>query len=258
MAEATLKKLDGPRGALAYRLTPGAGPCVVWLCGFGSDMSGTKATALEAWAQTNGRAFLRFDYSGCGLSDGTFEDGVVSAWLEDTFSVLDSLRIEDYVLVGSSMGGWIALLVARARPALTRGLMLIAPAPDFTQRLLEPELPAAARQALQETGRWDRPSAYGPPQPITQALIEDGRAHHVLTGSIPFHGPVRIVHGQQDPDVPWRLSLELAERIESANVETLFIKSGDHRLSTPQDIALLERTLTALLALLSPAPPATS
>lgn len=177
MPDSPLQHVAGPRGALAYRLTQGEGPCLVWLCGFGSDMSGTKATALEAWAQANGRQFLRFDYSGCGLSGGAFTGGTISAWLEDTLCVLDALDLKDVLLIGSSMGGWIALLVARARTRQVRAITLIAPAPDFTQRLMEPGLPDDARLALRETGRWDRPSAYGPPQPITRALIEDGRAH---------------------------------------------------------------------------------
>ena len=250
MTQAPLTMIPGPRGALACRMSPGTGPSVVWLCGFGSDMSGTKATALEARAQARGQPFLRFDYSGCGLSEGAFTDGTISAWLEDALCVLDAFDLKDCVLVGSSMGGWLSLLVARARPQRVRALLLIAAAPDFTQRLMEPELPPEALKALAETGRWDRPSAYGPPQPITRALIEDGRAHHVLTGPIPFAGPVRLLHGQADPDVPWELSLEIAERLQSPDVELTFVKSGEHRLSTPENIALLERTLAALLALL--------
>lgn len=247
MPEGDVEFLSGPRGVrLAFQRAAGRGPTLVWLCGFRSDMSGTKAAALHAWAEAEGRAFLRFDYSGNGRSDGAFTDGTISAWLADTLATLDAKTDGPLILVGSSMGGWIALLAARARPERVRALMLIAPAPDFTQRLMWPELPEEARHAIMETGHWDRPSAYGEPTPITRALIEDGRDHLLMGARIPFDGPVRILHGQRDPDVPWRLSLELAERLTSADVRITFVKGGDHRLSTPPDIKLLEDTIAAL------------
>lgn len=230
----------GPHGPLAYEAAPGAGPTVVWLGGFRSDMTGTKAEALAAWARRRARAFLRFDYSGHGASGGRFEDGSIGAWRADALAALDHKSEGPLVLVGSSMGGWIALLAALARPERVKALVLIAPAPDFTERLMWPSLPAEAQSAIADTGVWLRPSAYGDgPYPITRTLIEDGRRWLLLDRPIPFHGPVRILHGQADPDVPWRLSLELAERLASPDVALSFIKDGDHRLSRPQDIARL-------------------
>ena len=245
-----IETLEGPRGlSLAYQRSAGAGPTLVWLCGFRSDMGGTKAAALHRWADGAGHAFVRFDYSGNGRSDGAFKDGTIGHWLADTLAVLDAATEGPLVLVGSSMGGWIALLAARARAERVKALVLIAPAPDFTERLMWPELSEDARHAIMADGHWDRPSAYeDTPTPITRALIEDGRRHLMLDAIIPFTGPVRILHGQQDPDVPWRLSLELAEVLASDDVRVTFVKNGDHRLSTPRDIALLKATIAALCA----------
>ena len=221
----------------------------MWLPGFKSEMVSLKATALADFARQQGVSMARFDYSGHGRSGGAFADGTISDWLADTLAVIDAATDGPLVLVGSSMGGWLALLAARARSARVRALVLIAPAPDFTERLMWPELTEAARQAIMTAGHWDRPSAYGDaPTPITRALIEDGRRHLLLDAPIPFAGPVRILHGQADPDVPWRLSLELAERLTSDDVRVTFVKDGDHRLSTPRDIALLEATVEALCA----------
>lgn len=243
-----IETLSGPRGeSLAFQRSTGRGPTCVWLCGFASDMAGTKAEALHAHADAAGRAFLRFDYAGCGRSGGAFADGTIGRWLADSLAVIDGASAGPLVLVGSSMGGWLALLAALARPARVKGLVLIAPAPDFTERLMWPELDDAARTAIMGEGVWHRPSAYEPtPTPITRALIEDGRNHQLLGAPIPFDGPVRILHGQADPDVPWGLSLELAERLTSEDVRITFVKSGDHRLSTPQNIALLTATVDAL------------
>lgn len=232
---------------IAYRRSPGRGPARVWLCGFRSDMGGTKAAWLHGRAAAAGAPFLRFDYRGCGQSSGAFVDGTIGRWLEDALAAIDALTEGPLVLVGSSMGGWLALLAARARPDRVKGLMLIAPAPDFTERLMWPELPEAARAEIAERGVWMRPSAYDPePTPITRALIEDGRDHLLLDGAIAFDGPVRIVHGQADPDVPWGLSLEIAERIASEDVRLTFVKGGDHRLSTPSDLDLLGAVLDEL------------
>lgn len=245
-----IESLPGPHGdALAFQRSAGAGPTLVWLCGFRSDMAGTKAAALHAHAEAAGRSFLRFDCSGCGLSGGVFEAGTVGRWREDTLAMLDGASDGPLLLVGSSMGGWIALLAALARPERVKGLVLIAPAPDFTERLLWPELDEDARRAIMDDGVWLRPSAYeDTPTPITRALIEDGRNHLLLGAPIPFRGPVRILHGQADPDVPWGLSLELAERLVSEDVRITFVKGGDHRLSTPADLALLTATVDALRA----------
>lgn len=248
MPSGHIEHADGPRGRLAFQRSAGAGPTLVWLSGFASDMSGTKAEALHAWADRAGRAYLRFDYGGTGRSDGAFIDGTIGAWLSDALAMIDAQTEGPLVLVGSSMGGWIALLAAQARPAQVKGLVLIAPAPDFTERLMWPELTDEARAEITEKGQWLRPSEYGDPVPITKALIEDGREHLVLEGPIPFAGPVRILHGQLDPDVPWVLSLELAEQLESEDVRVTIVKDGDHRLSTPQNITLLEQTVDALCA----------
>jgi pimeloyl-ACP methyl ester carboxylesterase len=232
---------------IAYQRSDGTGPTRVWLCGFRSDMGGTKAAWLHAQAEAQGAPFLRFDYRGCGQSGGAFQDGTIGRWLEDTLAVIDTVAQGPVVLVGSSMGGWLALLVARARPERVKGLMLIAPAPDFTERLMWPEMTEAARNEVIRNGVWMRPSAYDPtPTPITRALIEDGRTHQIMDSDIAFAGPVRIVHGQADPDVPWGLSLELAERLTSENLRLIFVKNGDHRLSTPGDLALLDATLDEL------------
>ena len=250
MPVGVVEYLPGPRGSrLAFQQSQGAAPTLVWLCGFRSDMSGTKAAATHAWADAHGRAFLRFDYSGNGLSEGAFEDGTIGAWLHDTLAMLDARTAGPLILVGSSMGGWIALLAARARPERVKALVLIAPAPDFTERLMWPELSDDARRSIMEDGHWNRPSAYGDgPTPITRRLIEDGRNHLLMDAPIRFDGPVRILHGQCDPDVPWRLSLELAERLTCADVRITLVKNGDHRLSATTDLALLQDTVSSLCA----------
>jgi alpha-beta hydrolase superfamily lysophospholipase len=244
----------GEETQLAYRRSGGRGPALIWLCGFRSDMGGTKAEHLHAWAWERGQAFIRFDYRGHGSSSGDFELLGIGDWLADTLAILDRAAPDGpVVLVGSSMGGWLALLAALARPERVKGLVLIAPAVDFTQRLLEPGLPDAARRDLAASGRWERPSAYGDgPYVITQHLIDSGRAHRILTQPIPIAAPVRILHGQQDPDVPWPLSQELAEALQSPDVRVTFVKAGDHRLSTPADLALLRETVGGLLDQISP------
>lgn len=232
---------------IAYQRSAGTGPTAVWLCGFRSDMGGTKAAWLHKQADAAGHAFLRFDYRGCGASSGAFEDGTIGGWLEDALAVIDAATHGPLILVGSSMGGWISLLAALARTERVKALMLIAPAPDFTERLMWPEMGEAAQADIMERGVWLRPSAYGDePTPITRGLIEDGRTRLLMDAPIPFDGPIRIVHGQADPDVPWGLSLELAERLTGENVRLTFVKGGDHRLSTPADLALLWRVLDDL------------
>jgi len=232
---------------LAYAKTEGAGPGAVFLGGFQSDMTGTKAAALDADARERGRAFLRFDYSGHGASSGTFEDGTIGLWRADALAALDRLTAGPQILVGSSMGGWIALLAALARPERVAGLVLLAPAPDFTERLIRPSLNTEEREKLERDGRIAQPNPYDDePTVITRSLLEEGRDHLLLDRPIPIRAPVRILHGQQDDDVPWRLSLELAETLESADVETTLVKSGDHRLSTPEDLERLRATLDRL------------
>jgi len=235
--------------SLAYRVQEGAGPTVLWLCGFHSDMSGTKVVHLSEWAARTGQAFVAFDYSGHGQSEGAFADGTITAWRDDALAILDSSIEGDIVLCGSSMGGWMALLSALARPEQVKGILLIAPAPDFTERLMWQGFTPAIRAEIMDTGQWVRPSAYGDePYPITKALIESGRKHLLLDQPIALQCPIRILHGQQDPDVPWTLSLELAEGLTSPDVEITLIKNGDHRLSTAHNLATLEQTLTQLLA----------
>ena len=233
--------------SLAYCATAGTGPGIVFLGGFGSDMTGTKATALEAAATRRGNAFLRLDYSGHDRSEGRFIDGSVSDWFADALAVFDAMTEGPQIVVGSSMGGWIALLLARARPERVKALVGIAAAPDFTQRLLSSELTESQRQTLLSNGVLYRPSDYGDPMPITRRLVEDGANHLLLDAQIPFIGPVRLLHGQRDPDVPWQLALRIAERLESDDVRVTLIKDGDHRLSRPQDLALLIGTVDELI-----------
>lgn len=215
-------------------------PGVVFLGGFRSDMTGTKAIALDDWAKKNGRAFLRFDYLGHGQSSGRFEDGTIGRWLDDSLAAIDTLTTGKLVLVGSSMGGWLSLLVARARPERLAGLVLIAAAPDFTERLLLAGLSPEDRATLEREGRLERPSQYSPePSVFTWKLIEEGRNHLVLDKKLSLPCPVRLLHGQNDPDVPWEYSLRIAQHLDAPDVVTTFVKDGDHRLSTPADIARL-------------------
>lgn len=240
-------RLDRGDGVeLAWRRIAGRGPGVVFLGGFNSDMTGTKAEDLSAFCAARGRAFLRFDYSGHGASGGRFADGTIGRWAEDAACALDRLTEGPQILIGSSMGGWIALLLALRRPERVRALIGIAAAPDFTARM-EGELPPEARAAIRRDGVWHRPSPYGDPYPITRALLEEGRNHLLLQGPVPLSTPVRLLHGQQDPDVPWELSLKIAAAITGPDVQMVLVKDGDHRLSRPQDLALLRRTLAALL-----------
>jgi len=240
MAETTgyLTRDDGAR--LAWKRVEGSGPAVVWLGGFRSDMAGTKAQALADWARASGRAYLRFDYFGHGISDGEFREGTISRWRADALAVLDHLVEGPVVLVGSSMGGWLACLVATAAPARIAALVLVAPAADFTEKLMRPGLPPDGRAALARDGVWLRPSPYGAePYPITRTLLEDGARWSILDSEIPIDVPVRVLQGGEDPDVPWRHALELAQAIKGQDVVFTLIKDGDHRLSRPQDIARL-------------------
>jgi pimeloyl-ACP methyl ester carboxylesterase len=224
--------------ALAFKRSNGTGTPIVWLGGFKSDMTGTKAEALHAWAESAGRAFVRFDYSGHGESQGAFEDGTISTWLADALAVIDALGTEPVVLVGSSMGGWLALRAAMLRPSRVKALVLVAPAPDFTESVWG-ELSFAERRAVADAGKYVRPVNGGGTDVFTRALFEDGRKHLVLPDAIAFAGPVRIMHGQQDDAVHWRLSLLLAERLTSEDVHLTLIKDGGHRLSRPHDLNLL-------------------
>lgn len=230
----------------------GVAPPVVWFGGFRSDMRATKAEALDGWAQGKGRRFVRFDYSGHGESEGRFEEGTISRWLEDGLAVLERFAPDRPILVGSSMGGWLALLAARAllgsRPEQApSGLVLIAPAIDFTERLMWDQFPDDIRRVIERDGVWLRDSAYSPdPTPITRALIEDGRRHLLLGASIETGCAVHILQGMEDPDVPWRHALEVVEHLPGDDVSLTLVKDGDHRLSRPED---LDRLIAAVEAM---------
>jgi pimeloyl-ACP methyl ester carboxylesterase len=234
---------DAGRRRIAVRARTGSAPGLFWLGGFNSDMRGTKAIALDAWAAERNRACVRFDYSGHGESGGAFVDGTIGRWLEETVAVFERFCAGPQVVIGSSMGGWMALLLAREmaqRPAgraSLAGLVLIAPAPDFTEELMWKGFSPEARHQIETNGGWLRPSAYGEPYPITRALIEEGRNHLLLGGSIDVGCPVRILQGAQDPDVPWQHAFALAHRLPADDVVLTVIQDGDHRLSRPQDIA---------------------
>lgn len=241
MAEEIVERMPSGGTEVAVRITEGGPPPVVWLGGFRSDMAGGKATALAAWGAERGRRVVRFDYRGHGESGGRFEDFVLSDWLDDARAVMDRHAAGPAVAVGSSMGGWIALLLARERAAAGRplaGLVLLAPAADFTERLMWPRLPDSVREAITREGIAHLPSQYGEPTPVTAALFEDGR-RHLLYGEAPIETrcPVHIVQGVEDPDVPHTHALELVERLATDSVVLTLVKDGDHRLSRPEDIA---------------------
>jgi pimeloyl-ACP methyl ester carboxylesterase len=240
---------------IAVRKQSGTAPGIFWLGGFKSDMRGTKAEALAEHATRSGRAYVRFDYSGHGESGGRFEDGTITRWLEDALAVFEAHARGPQIAVGSSMGGWIALLLARAlaqRPeknAKLAGLVLIAPAPDFTEALMWSAFSPAVQREIEEKGSWQRPSAYGEePYPITRMLIEDGRKHLLLDKPIELGCPVRILQGVQDPDVPYAHAMRLVSCLAQDDVVLTLVKDGDHRLSRPEDIERLLRTVDELAA----------
>lgn len=250
---------DGTRRRLAFRRTQPAGaglqqPGVVWLGGFKSDMDSTKAAALDDWARRTGRAYLRFDYSGHGRSAGDFADGTIGIWLDDALAMIRAKTAGPQILVGSSMGGWIALLAARALAAAGEtdrlaGTVLIAPAVDFTEALMWAQFTPAIRHTIETEGRWMRPTEYAAePYPVTKALIEDGRRHLLLDTAIRAHGPVHILQGMRDPDVPWQHAMLLVEHLTFDPVSVTLIKDGDHRQSRPEDIDRMIRAVEALVA----------
>ena len=257
----TLEFIDVGRGADARRIAvrasagaapTGARPGLFWLGGFKSDMKGTKAEALARFAADKGRGFVRFDYSGHGESPGDFADGTIGRWLEESLAVFTSFCRGPQVVIGSSMGGWLALLLARelrrapanTPPASLAGMVLIAPAVDFTEELMWKKFTPAAKRELETSGAWQRPSQYGnEPYPITRQLIEEGRQHLLLGGLIETACPVRILQGVEDPDVPWGHAVELVSRLGQDDVVLSLVKDGDHRLSRPED---LERLIAAV------------
>lgn len=233
---------------IAYHRSRGVSPGVVFCGGFMSDMTGTKATVLEAFCRDNGRAYVRFDYQGHGQSGGQFEDGTISRWRDDALAVIDRLTEGPQLLIGSSMGGWISLLSALARPEKIVGLVLLAPAPDFTAEMLHQEFSPAQRRELLEHGRLERPTEYGDaPYVITRTLIEDGNRNLLLQGPpIELNCPVRIIQGMRDSDVHWRRALRLIDALAGPDTTLTLVKTGDHRLSEPEDIERLCVTVAQL------------
>lgn len=237
-----LSRPDGLK--LAYRFSDGDGPMLVFLPGYMSDMDGGKATALFDWARESGRAALLLDYSGCGRSEGAFAEGTLSKWREDVLMLVDHVgKDRPLLLVGSSMGGWLMLLVALARPRQVKALVGIAAAPDFTDWGFHD----AQKAEIREKGVVHEDNPYGPdPTPTYRGFVEDGNAQLLLGSVIPLDCPVRLIHGQKDADVPWRLGLTLAEKLRSNDVQLTFVKEGDHRLSRDEDISLIVGTVAAL------------
>ncbi len=250
-ADAEFIAVEGDR--IAVRRRTGRGPGAVWLGGYRSDMMGTKAEALDGWAEREGRAFVRHDYSGHGESGGAFRDGTISRWLGQSLAVLRRFTTGPQVLVGSSMGAWIALRMVQelhrnGEGGRVAGLLLLAPAPDFTTELMEPQLSHAQRRDLEEKGFFEEHSEYSPePNVYTRALFEDGRKNRVLDGMIDTHCPVHILQGMADPDVPHSHALKLVEHLPSDDVTLSLIRDGDHRLSRPQDIAMMIAALDGLV-----------
>lgn len=233
---------------LAWAKLAGRGPTIVFLPGYNSDMAGAKATALRDVAAASGHAMLRLDYSGHGESGGVFTDGTIGQWAEDARFVIERQTSGPLLLVGSSMGGWIALLLARAMPDRVVGLVGIAAAPDFTETMMWDSMLPAERATMLAQGYLDVPSDYGEPYRVTRGLIEDGRKHLVLRAPIQVVCPVRLLQGQRDADVPWETAVRLAGVLESTDVEVRLIKDGDHRLSRQADLAILAATVTTLLS----------
>jgi pimeloyl-ACP methyl ester carboxylesterase len=239
----------GSGATIAYNRLPGKNPGVVFLHGFRSDMTGAKAVAVEEFCRKRGQACVRFDVSGHGHSSGDFEDGTIGRWTDDVVEVLDRLTEGPQVLVGSSMGGWLMLLVALRRPERVAGLLGVAAAPDFTEERIFDALTLEQKNVLLSAGKVviEDCSDGLPPLPITRALIEDGRQNLLLHGAINLTCPVRLIHGQEDPDVPWRTALRLQEHLVSTDVEITLVKSAGHRLSTPEDLDRMLATLDGLL-----------
>lgn len=232
---------------IAYHQTPGDGPTVVFLGGFRSDMGGTKAVHLEAWAQATGRAFLRFDYSGHGLSDGAFEDGAIGDWFEDARAALDLVQ-GPVVLVGSSMGGWISFLLARDLPERVAALVTVAAAPDFTEDSMWAGFDTNQRRALAEEGRVALPSEYDDgPYIITKRLIEEGRNRLLLRSPLQLQFPVRMLQGTADADVDMSVALRLLSHAEGSDLRLTLVRGADHRFSSPDCLALLTETVAAVL-----------
>lgn len=240
-----------PDVTIAYHRTGGKSdvPGVIFCGGFMSDMAGSKATFLEAQCKKRGQSYVRFDYTGHGLSSGKFEEGNISSWRADTLDVFDHLTMGPQILIGSSMGGWLALLAAMVRPDRVAGLIGLAAAPDFSEDIYHHEFKEEERRHLSKTGVVYMESAYGPPYPLTQQLFEDGKKHLILHKVIPIKCPVRLIHGKRDPDVPWQKSEQIKKQLMTNHCEVIFVEDGDHRLSRPQDMQLIDDKLKELCGL---------
>ncbi|MEO1020379.1 MAG: alpha/beta hydrolase [Pseudomonadota bacterium] len=238
----------GANRRIAFERNPGKAPEIMFLGGFRSDMSGTKAEHLAEYCKRHGYAYTRFDYRGHGASSAAFEDGCIGDWADDAVQVFDQVTQGPAILIGSSMGGWMMLLVARQRLARIKGLIGIAAAPDFTEELIFADFDERQKQTLQDEGIVYLPSQYGEPDPITRRLIEDGRNHLLLRSPIAIDCPVHLLQGQEDPDVPWRTALRLGERLTGRDVTIELIKDGDHRLSRDPDLGRLSDTLDRMIA----------
>ena len=251
-----LKFLSSPDGEkIAYKMSegtsPNTGPALIWCGGLKSDMEGGKATHLHGWAIEEGRPFIRFDYFGHGESSGRFRGGTISRWAQDTAQIIDDLTKGDVILIGSSMGGWAALLAAMARPNRVKALLLIAPAPDFTEKLMWANWSPAQRETLTRDGILYEPSDYDQPYEYSRELIEDGRKNQILDAPINFTGPVRILQGARDDVVPWQYSQQIMDVITSQDIDYTLVKDGDHSLSTSADLARLIRTAKELCRIVS-------
>lgn len=248
----TAYRLDVAGRDIAVRAIPGDAPGVFWLGGFKSDMTGTKAERLAALAAERSHAYVRFDYSGHGASGGAFEEGTISRWLEEALAVFDEATAGEQVVVGSSMGGWLALLLARALAARgetrLKALVLVAPAPDFTETLMWSRFPAEVQSEITVNGRFLKPTPYGDePYVITRTLIEDGRSHLILGAPFAVGCPVRILQGAKDEDVPWEHAMRLVTCLAEDDVVFSLIKDGDHRLSRPEDLERLAQVVSEFL-----------
>lgn len=235
-----------PGVTIAYNKTAGSPPGIIFFSGFRSDMTGAKATYLEERCKSRGQAYLRFDYTAHGKSSGFFETSTIGGWLQDSLDVFDQLTEGPQIVVGSSMGGWLSLLLALRRKERLKGLVLLAPAPDFTEDLLRLFSPAQ-KQELEENGVVYVPNAYAGPHPFTKQLIEEARQYLVLRDTIDLPCPVRIIHGKQDADVPWMKSQHILEKLKSPDVRVTWVEDGDHRLSRPQDLELIDNTVKSLV-----------
>lgn len=241
-----IKTIIGPfNESLAYMHSGAGANCTtfVWLCGYHSDMSGSKAQTMHDFAIKNGLGSLRFDYSGHGQSGGKFENGTIGKWLKEAQFIIDRLAGDKIILVGSSMGGWLSLLLALNNPKRVHGIVLSAPAPDFTEDLMWASFSESQKQEIMETGYWLRPNDYDAPYKVTKELLMDGRNHLLLGGQINLDIPVRIIHGMKDKDVPYKRSIDLADKIKSQDVQLTLVKNGGHRLSEPNELLILEALL---------------